>query len=154
MVQRREPMDKNRIRGRRYRTIRQMTTKSRSVKGANRKSDGCAPKSDESISGGLPAIREAEVSEERSDLTGWQKSADGIAVPAATKACTNGEAIRTALLLSGTPQNVRLAAAFPDQGRGEAPEDAGGGTEPHAAERRDESPARGEQWMIAWSGPD
>ncbi len=37
--------------------------------------------------------------------------------------------------------------AFADDGRGEAPEVANEGTEPHAAGRGDESPAINEQWM-------
>lgn len=44
-------------------------------------------------------------------------------------------------------QNTQLELAFAADGRGEAPEVAGGGTEPRTAERRDESPANNEQWM-------
>ena len=44
-------------------------------------------------------------------------------------------------------QNIQLVLAFPVDGRGETPEVAGEGTEPRAARRRDESPARDEQWM-------
>ena len=44
-------------------------------------------------------------------------------------------------------QNTQLVLAFPEDGRGEAPEVAGEGTEPRAAGRRDESPAINEQWM-------
>ena len=49
--------------------------------------------------------------------------------------------------MSGKRQNIQLVLAFPVDGRGEAPEVAGEGTEPRAARRRDESPARDEQWM-------
>ncbi len=49
--------------------------------------------------------------------------------------------------MSGKRQNIQLVLAFPVDGRGEAPEVAGEGTEPSAARRRDESPARDEQWM-------
>ncbi len=49
--------------------------------------------------------------------------------------------------MSGKRQNIQLVLAFPVDGGGEAPEAAGEGTEPRAAGRRDESPARDEQWM-------
>ncbi len=49
--------------------------------------------------------------------------------------------------MSGKRQNIQLVLAFPVDGRGEAPEVAGEGTESSAARRRDESPARDEQWM-------
>ena len=44
--------------------------------------------------------------------------------------------------MSGMRQNIQLVLAFPVDGGGEAPEVAGEGTEPSAAGRRDESPAR------------
>ena len=44
--------------------------------------------------------------------------------------------------MSGKRQNIQLVLAFPVDGGGEAPEVAGEGTEPSAAGRRDESPAR------------
>ena len=44
-------------------------------------------------------------------------------------------------------QKIQLELVFAADGGGEAPEAAGEGTEPSAAERRDESPAKDEQWM-------
>ncbi len=49
--------------------------------------------------------------------------------------------------MSGKRQKIQLVLAFADDGRGEAPEVANEGTEPHAAGRGDESPAINEQWM-------
>jgi hypothetical protein len=51
--QRREPMEKNRIVRRERRTSGQMTAKSVSIKGAERKSGGCARKAVGLTSGGL-----------------------------------------------------------------------------------------------------
>ena len=79
-------MNKNRIRGIQRRTSRPMTTKSRSIKGAGCKSGGCALKAVELTSGDLPSVRNSGLREEQSDLIGRQKSADGIVVPARTKA--------------------------------------------------------------------
>ena len=64
MEQKREPMDKNRIRGIRRRTSRQMTTKSISIKGAGCKSGGCALKAVELTSGDLPPVRKTGLGEE------------------------------------------------------------------------------------------
>ena len=78
MEQRREPMDKNRIRGLRRRTSGQMTAKSISIKGAGGKSGGCAVKAVVLIAGGLLHVPESGLRVERSTLTVRQKSAAGI----------------------------------------------------------------------------
>ncbi len=78
MEQRREPMDKNRIRGLRRRTSGQMTAKSISIKGAGGKSGGCALKAVVLIAGGLLHVPESGLRVERSTLTVRQKSAAGI----------------------------------------------------------------------------
>ena len=78
MEQRREPMDKNRIRGIRCRTSRQMTAKSISIKGTGCKSGGCALKAVELTSGDLPFVSHSRLRTERSVLTGRQKSAEGV----------------------------------------------------------------------------
>lgn len=56
MEQRREPMDKNRIRGVLHRTSGQMIAKSISIKGAGRRSGGCARKAVELTSGDLRRV--------------------------------------------------------------------------------------------------
>ena len=56
MEQKREPMDKNRIRGRQCRAIGQWTAKPISIKGAGCKSGGCALKAAELTSGDLPLV--------------------------------------------------------------------------------------------------
>ena len=78
MEQRREPMDKNRIRGLRRRTSGQMTAKSISIKGAGGKSGGCALQAVVLIAGGLLHVPESGLRVERSTLTVRQKSAAGI----------------------------------------------------------------------------
>lgn len=72
--QRREPMDRNRIRGIRCRTSRRMATKSESIKGVGCKSAECAPKAVELTSGDLLSVRNSELSQERFDLSGRQES--------------------------------------------------------------------------------
>jgi len=67
--QKREPMDKNRIRGLRRRTSGQMTAKSISIKGAGGKSGGCALKAVVLIAGGLLHVPESGLRVERSTLT-------------------------------------------------------------------------------------
>jgi hypothetical protein len=79
--QRREPMDKNRIRGIRCRTSGQRIAKSISIKGTGCKSGGCALKAVELTSGDLPFVSESRLRIERSILTGWQESAEGVVVP-------------------------------------------------------------------------
>src|SRR3984893_7703449 len=64
--QRREPMDKNRIRGIRRRTSWPMTAKSISIKGAGCRSGGCASKAVSLIAGGLLHVPEAGLRVERS----------------------------------------------------------------------------------------
>jgi len=76
--QRREPMDKNRIRGIRRRTSGRMTAKSRSIKGAGCRSGGCAPKAVELTSGDPPLVSATRLRAEQSVLTGRRKSAEGI----------------------------------------------------------------------------
>ena len=88
MEQRREPMDKNRIRGIRCRTSGPMTAKSISIKGTGCKSGGCALKAVELTSGDLPFVAESRLRLERSILTGRQKSAEGIVGAQALKART------------------------------------------------------------------
>ncbi len=57
--QRREPMNKNRIRGIRCRTSWHMTAKSISIKGTGCKFGGCALKAVEITSGDLPFVPES-----------------------------------------------------------------------------------------------
>jgi len=75
-----EPMDKNRIRGIRCRTSWQMTTKSISIKSTGCKSGGCVRKAVELTSGDLPFVSKTRLRIERSNLTGRQKSAEGVVV--------------------------------------------------------------------------
>jgi hypothetical protein len=86
--QRREPMDKNRIRGIRRRASGQMTAKPISIKGAGCKSGGCALKAVELTSGDLPFVPESGLRAEQSVLTGRQKSAEGVVAAEAAKART------------------------------------------------------------------
>ncbi len=80
MEQRREPMDKNRVRGIRRRTSGHVTVKSISIKGAGCKPGGCARKAVELTSGDLPSVSDPGLRMERSILTGRQKSAEGVVV--------------------------------------------------------------------------
>ena len=68
MEQRREPMNKNRIRGIRRRASWQLTTKPISIKDAGCKSGGGALKAVELTSGDLLLVAESRLKEERSDL--------------------------------------------------------------------------------------
>ena len=90
MEQKREPMDKNRIRGLRRRTSGQMTAKSISIKGAGGKSGGCAVKAGVLIAGGLLHVPDSGLRVERSTLTVRQESAAGIVAARAAKAQTEG----------------------------------------------------------------
>ena len=54
-----------------------MTTKPRSIKGAERKSGGGVRKAVELTSGDLPFVLDSGLRVEQSILTGWQKSAEG-----------------------------------------------------------------------------
>ena len=76
--QKREPMNKNRIEGRRRRTNWQMAVKSRSIKVVACKSGGCAWKVVELTLGDLPSVAESRLRVEQSALTGRQKSAEGV----------------------------------------------------------------------------
>ena len=78
MEQKREPMDKNRIRGIRRRASWQLTMKPISIKDAGCKSGGGAQKAVEFTSGDLPFVPESGLRMERSTLTGRQKSAEGV----------------------------------------------------------------------------
>ena len=64
MEQKREPMDKNRIRGIRRRASWQLTTKPTSIKGAGCKSGGGALKAVELTSGDLLLVAESRLKEE------------------------------------------------------------------------------------------
>ena len=88
MEQRREPMNKNRIRGIRCRTSWLLTAKSISIKGTGCKSGGCAPKAVELTSGDLPFVPESGLRVGRPILTGRQKSAEGVVGAKALKART------------------------------------------------------------------
>jgi len=76
--QRREPMNKNRIRGIRCRTSWQLTTKSISIKGTGCKSGGCALKAVELTSGDLSFVLNSGLRTEQSVLTVRQESAEGV----------------------------------------------------------------------------
>ena len=78
MEQRREPMDKNRIRGMRCRTSGHMTAKSISIKGTGCKFGGCAQKAVELTSGDLSFVLNSGLRAKRFVLTGRQKSAEGV----------------------------------------------------------------------------
>ena len=76
--QKREPMDKNRIKGIRCRASWQVTAKPISIKGTGCRSGGCAWKVVGLTSGGLSSVLETGLSNERSEQIGRQKSAGGI----------------------------------------------------------------------------
>ncbi len=78
MEQTYEPMYKNRIRGIRGRASGQVTAKPISIKGTGCKFGGCVRKAVERTSGGLPLVRETGLGNEKSVLTGRQKSAEGV----------------------------------------------------------------------------
>ena len=59
--QKREPMDKNRIRGRQCRTSGQLTAKSKSIKGIGCKFGGCALKAVELTSGDLSLVAKSRL---------------------------------------------------------------------------------------------
>lgn len=65
-----------------------MTTKSISIKGVGCKSGGCVRKAVEITSGDLPFVLESRLRIEQSDLTGRQKSAEGVVAAKAAKART------------------------------------------------------------------
>ena len=88
MEQRREPMNKNRMRGIRCGTNGHMTAKSISIKSTGCKSGGCARKAVELTSGDLLFVLYSGLRIERSILTGRQKSAEGVLGAQAPKART------------------------------------------------------------------
>ena len=88
MEQKREPMNKNRIRGIRRRASWQLTTKPISIKGAGCKSGGGALKAVEFTSGDLLLVAELRLRKERSNLSRQQKSAEGIVITRVMKART------------------------------------------------------------------
>jgi hypothetical protein len=95
--QKREPMNKNRIRGIRCRARWQMTAKPISIKGTGCRSGGCAQKVVGLTPGDLPFVLETGLSSERSMLSKRQKSAEGIVAAKrskAAKARTEGKASR------------------------------------------------------------
>lgn len=81
-------MDKNRIRGIRCRASGQLTAKPISIKGIGCKSGGCALKAVELTSGDLLFVLESGLRAKRFDLTGQQKSAEGVVGTQVTKART------------------------------------------------------------------
>jgi len=86
--QRREPMYKNRIRGRRLRTSWQMAAKSITIKAVGCKFGGCALKVVELTSGDLPFVVESRLGSGQPVPTGRQKSAAGVLVRKRMKAQT------------------------------------------------------------------
>jgi len=81
-------MNKNRIRGLRWRASEQEIAKPISIKGAGCKFGGCARKAVELTSGDLPFVVKSRLRTERLILTGRQKSAEGVVVTQVTKART------------------------------------------------------------------
>jgi hypothetical protein len=66
----------------------QLTAKSISIKGAERKSDGCARKAAELTSGDLAGVPDSGLRKPRGGLNAGQKSAEGVVVAQAAKART------------------------------------------------------------------
>ena len=83
-----ESMNKNRMRGNRYRTSWQTTTKSISIKGAGCKFGDCVRKAIELTSGDLLLVSESRLRMEQSTLTRQQKSAEGVVGAQTLKART------------------------------------------------------------------
>ena len=88
MEQKREPMDKNWIRGRRCRANGQVTVKPIFTKGIGCKSGGYTLKAVELTSGDLLFVAKARLRMERSILTGQEKSAKDVVVPQGMKVRT------------------------------------------------------------------
>jgi hypothetical protein len=84
--QRCEPMNKNRIRGASAGRAGNESRKSISIKGAKRRSGGCAPKAIELTPGDLSRVAARRLRWPRGRLTAWQKSAEGIVGQAVGKA--------------------------------------------------------------------
>ena len=68
------------------RTSGQLTAKSVSIKGAKRRSGGCAPKAIELTPGDLPGVALGRLRRPRGRLTAGQKSAEGVLGQAVGKA--------------------------------------------------------------------
>jgi hypothetical protein len=68
-----------------------MAAKPLSIKGTECKSSGCASKAVELTSGDLPPVSDSRLRSERSLLTRWQKSAEGVVAAQAVKARTAPE---------------------------------------------------------------
>ena len=82
MEQRRDPTDRNRIRGSCGRTSERLITKSISVKGHRCKFGGCGLKAGVLTLGGLRRVpTESGLRKSRGLLIASQKSAEGIVVP-------------------------------------------------------------------------
>ena len=86
MEQTRDLTNRNRIRGRRGRTSGQLIAKSISIKGHGGRSGRCAAKAVRLTLGGLRSVPQVGTGEPRGDLTGAQKSAEGIVGHAVGKA--------------------------------------------------------------------
>src|SRR3977135_1865445 len=71
---------------RQRRTSGQRIAKSISIKGAKRRSGGCAPKANELTPGDLPRVASGRLRRPRGRLTAGQKSAEGILGQAVGKA--------------------------------------------------------------------
>ena len=86
--QRCEPMNKNRIQGASAGRAGklQCIAKSISIKGAKRRSGGCAPKAIELTPGDLPRVAFGRLRRPRGRLTAGQKSAEGVLGQAVGKA--------------------------------------------------------------------
>ena len=84
--QRCEPMNKNRIRGASAGRAGNVIAKSISIKGAKRRSGGCAPKAIELTPGDLLRVAHGRLRGPRGRLTAGQKSAEGIVGQAVGKA--------------------------------------------------------------------
>jgi hypothetical protein len=78
------------------RTSWQVTAKSSSLKGAKRKSGGCAWKAVKLTSGGLSSVPESRLRGSRGPLTKRQKSAEGIVTASVWRAGHSSERRETA----------------------------------------------------------
>lgn len=133
-----------------------MAANTQSIKDTECKSSGCASKAVELTSGDLPSVLDSRLRSERSLLTEWQKSAEGVVVPACREEGPNGPGktgIRGAMSTrrdSSTDkrQKSQYRLAFAEESRGAAPRASVGGTESELAKRIAENPAT-EQWMEA-----
>src|SRR5437660_8725842 len=129
-----------------------MAAKPLFIKGTECKSSGCASKAVELTSGDLLPVSKSRLRGERSFLTRWQKSAEGVVAAQAVKARTvPARGIKGAMSTrrdstTDKRQKSQYRLAFPEKSRGAAPTAFEGGTESELAKRTAESPAT-EQWM-------